>query len=271
VLSLPTGVGLVMLPSTTERSSLPALHLGIDEAGRGPVIGPLVLSGVWVRAEHRAKLRELGVKDSKSFGSSAKAQKRRAQLAEQVRGVAQCVVVLSVDAAEVSRRVRLGELNLLEQELADVIVQSGPPGARIVADGARLFGPLRERYPQLRALDHADQSEICVAAASILAKVERDAQFRAIVDRFEADLGPVRGGGYVNDKTAAFLRAYFERFGELPPDVRDSWDWSVLRELHRRLAGLPPVQKAEQLNLLKPEPAPESEPEPAPALEPEPS
>jgi len=268
LLSLEAPPASIMLP-TTERAHVPSLHLGIDEAGRGPVIGPMVLCGVWVRTEHRTKLRELGVKDSKSFGSSAKAHKRRSQLAEQIRGVAQCVVVLSVDAAEVSRRVRLGELNLLEQELADVIVQSGPPGARIVADGARLFGPLCERYPQLRALDRADQSEPCVAAASIIAKVERDAQFRAIVDRFEGELGPVRGGGYVNDETAAFLRAYFERYGELPPDVRESWDWSVLRELHRRLAGLPPVKKREQLNLLDPEP--ELEPEPEPELEPEPS
>ena len=234
---------------------MPALHLGIDEAGRGPVIGPLVLSGVWVRAEHRAKLRDLGVKDSKSFGSSGKAQKRRAQLAEQIRGMASCVVVLTVDAAEVSRRVRLGELNLLEQELAEVIVASGPPSLRIVADGARLFGPLCARHPQLRALDRADVNHPCVAAASIVAKVERDAQFHSIVERFEAELGPIRGGGYVNDDTAAFLRAYFDRFGELPPDVRDSWNWPVLRELHRRRAGLPAVQPAEQLSLLETEPS----------------
>jgi ribonuclease HII len=226
------------------------MHLGIDEAGRGPVIGPLVLGGVWVRPELRTKLRDLGVKDSKSFGSSEKGQRRREQLAAQIRGVASCVVVLSVDAVEVSRRVRLGELNLLEQELAEAIVASGPPAHRITADGERLFGPLRARHPQLRALDRADQSHPCVAAASIVAKVERDAQYRRIVERFEAELGPVRGGGYVNNETARFLRAYFERFGELPSDVRDSWNWSVLRELHRRRAGLPPVQEGEQLSLL---------------------
>jgi ribonuclease HII len=229
---------------------MPPLHLGIDEAGRGPVIGPLVLSGVWVRPDRVSKLRDIGVKDSKSFGSSARARRHRAALAEQIRGIASCVVVLTVDAAEVSRRVRLGELNLLEQELAAVIVTGGPPARRIIADGARLFGVLRERYPQLRAMDRADQLHPCVAAASIVAKVERDALYQSIVERFEAELGPIRGGGYVNPETAQFLRAYFERFGELPPDVRDSWDWSVLRELHRRRAGLAPVREGEQLSLI---------------------
>lgn len=250
-LPLPAGPGSRILAATGATAPLMApFHLGIDEAGRGPVIGPLVLSGVWVRPDRARKLCDLGVRDSKSFGSSARSRRHRAALAEQIRRVASCVVVLSVDAAEVSRRVRLGELNLLEQELAAVIITSGPPARRVLADGARLFGVLRQRFPQLRALDRADQLHPCVAAASIVAKVERDALYQSIVEGFEAELGPIRGGGYVNQETARFLRAYFERFGELPPHVRESWDWSVLRELHWRRAGLAPVREGEQLSLI---------------------
>jgi len=223
--------------------------LGIDEAGRGPVIGPLVLCGVWVRSAHQRRLVELGVRDSKAFGSTAAAQRRRGQLADQIRGVAVCVTLLTVEAAEVARRTRLGELNLLEQELALAVIANGPPARRIVADGERLFGCLTETHPQLRAQDRADQDSPAVSAASILAKVERDRRFHEIVAGLEAELGPIRGGGYANRETAAFLRAYFERHGELPPEVRECWSWSVLREIARLKAGAGPVRRAEQLTL----------------------
>jgi len=224
--------------------------LGIDEAGRGPVIGPLVLAGVLLPATRQRKLLELGVRDSKAFGSTRRAQIRRAQLAAQIREAADRCVVLVVDAVEVDRRVRLGELNLLEQELASAVIDSLPSAGRIVADGERLFAPLRERFPQLSARDGADEKHACVAAASILAKVERDARFHEIVSRFEVELGPVRGGGYPNQETAAFLRAYYERFGQLPDDVRSSWSWEVLRELARLKAGVAPVRRGKQPSML---------------------
>ena len=223
--------------------------LGIDEAGRGPVIGPLVICGVWLQTSRQKKLLEMGVRDSKAFGSSARAQKRRAQLAAYIRQQASGVVLLSVDAAEVDRRVRLGELNLLEQELACAIISQGPLARKIIADGARLFSPLRATFPQLSARDGADSTSPAVAAASILAKVERDALYQNIVEPWEQELGPIAGGGYANSATAAFLRAYFARYGQLPPEVRRSWSWSVLQEINRLQAGLPPLPRAEQLSL----------------------
>jgi ribonuclease HII len=222
--------------------------LGIDEAGRGPVIGPLVLAGVLLPASRQRKLLELGVRDSKTFGSTQRSQTRRAQLGAQIREVADRCLVLVVDAAEVDRRVRLGELNLLEQELAAAVIDAAPSD-RIVADGERLFSPLRGRYPHLAARDGADASHACVAAASILAKVERDTRFHEIVARHEAELGPVRGGGYPNKETESFLRAYYDRFGQLPSDVRSCWSWEVLREIARRQAGVAPVRRGEQLSM----------------------
>jgi len=84
-------------------------------------------------------------------------------------------------------------------------------------------------------------------AENVVAKVERDQQYDLIVSQFEDELGPIRGGGYANRNTAAFLQAYFDRHGQLPPGVRESWSWSVLRDLHRRLAGVRPIQPAQQL------------------------
>lgn len=205
--------------------------LGIDEAGRGPVIGPLVLCGVHVTRAQEEALGQLGVRDSKSFGSSDAARRRRRALAQKIREAAARVTLLVVDAAEVDRRVCRGQLNQLEQELARVIIDAGPAAARIVADGQRLFGPLAAYYPQLDALDRADATEPVVAAASILAKVERDEQFARIVAPYQDELGPIRGGGYANPGTESFLRAYADRNGDLPPEVRHSWSWAILEQL----------------------------------------
>lgn len=217
--------------------------LGIDEAGRGPAVGPLVLCGVWLSPRAEAGLKTLGVRDSKAFGSTETARARREQLAHQIREVAAHVTVLVADAAEVDRRVERQELNQMEQELARAVIESGPPARRIVADGARLFGPLCPDFPRLRAVDHADATCLAVAAASILAKVERDARYQAIIDPLQQALQqPIQGGGYANAATAAFLRAHARRFGRLPDEVRRSWTWDVIQELDPT-AGLPLVSR----------------------------
>jgi ribonuclease HII len=215
--------------------------LGIDEAGRGPVIGPLVLCGVWLTPAAERALCAEGVKDSKAFGSGAPARARRNDLAAAIRQRAACVTLMVVEAAEVDRRVGCNELNVLERELAAAIIHDGPTARRIVADGRRLFGPLAHDFPQLEAVDRAESACTAVAAASIVAKVERDARYQAIIEPLEQELGQaIRGGGYVNRGTEAFLRSYVARFGALPDEVRQSWSWSVLEELGRSpTAGLP--------------------------------
>ncbi len=224
--------------------------LGIDEAGRGPVIGPLTLCGVWVTEHGQRSLGRLGVKDSKAFGSTNRARQTRARLAGEIRGVAAHVTLICVDAAEVDRRVRLGELNLLEQELAEAVISDGPKADRIVADGERLFGPLTARHPQLRARNRADRTSPVVAAASIVAKAERDALFAQIAARYEPEFGPLGGGGYINPATEAFLLAYFDRHRKIPPEVRRSWSWKLLINLERVMAGKRPWRPPEQLDLL---------------------
>ena len=213
--------------------------LGIDEAGRGPVMGPLVLCGVWARSQR--VMEELGVDDSKRFGSGPGAQQKRRALAEQIVAVADHVALLCAEPEEVDQRVRINELNRLEQELASRIIDSGPRAASIIADGARLFGPLKEPYPHLRAEDKADQQWPVVAAASIVAKAHRDRCFAELVAPHEEHFGPVRGGGYANRATTEFLRAYHAQHGRLPEGVRRSWSWPVLWELDPSLT--PPGQQ----------------------------
>ena len=203
--------------------------LGIDEAGRGPVIGPLVMAGVALRTRRAAALSRAGVADSKSFGAGEEAHKKRSELAARVRDAAESVVVRVVDVEVIDRRVSVNQLNHLEREVAVDIITASVAAKRIVADGELLFGQLSSTYPHLEARNRGEDHHVAVAAASIVAKVERDEQFYAIARRYESEFGPIIGGGYENAGTRRFLEAYVAAKGCLPPEARKSCGGATAR------------------------------------------
>jgi ribonuclease HII len=203
--------------------------LGIDEAGRGPILGPLVMAGVALRARKAAALTRAGVADSKAFGAGEDAHKKRCELAARIRDAAESVVVRVIDVEEIDRRVFQGQLNVLEREHARVIIEQSAPARRIVADGARMFAALSVDYPHLDARDRAEEHHVAVAAASIVAKSLRDELFLCIARRYEPEFGPLVGGGYENAGTRRFLEAYVKVYGRLPPEARQSWGGSTAR------------------------------------------
>ena len=205
--------------------------LGIDEAGRGPVLGPLVVAAVALRPQRAGALTRLGVCDSKAFGAGPQAVERRAELAGHVRRLADWVGIRVLGHEEVDGYASRGRLNELERRAARSLFASALPARRIVADGVQVFGPLRGEYPHLEAYDYGETVHVAVAAASIVAKDERDRLFAEIAERYREEFGEVRGGGYVNAATEDFLRRYHLRHGRLPPETRRSWEWSVLLEL----------------------------------------
>lgn len=203
------------------------LTLGIDEAGRGPILGPMVLAAVALDAGAARALTRAGLADSKKYGAGADARARRAELATLIRARACFVAVEVVEPDEIDARVAHNELNVLERERAARMIARAPTCARIVADGARMFAPLRAQFPALRSYDRGEDRHAAVAAASVVAKDLRDAWFVGMCDRYRAEFGEVGGGGYLNDATRAFLRAYRARFGDLPPEARRSWNADV--------------------------------------------
>lgn len=207
------------------------LVLGLDEAGRGPVLGPLVVAGVALDLRGASALRRRGVKDSKHFGIGEEARERRRELADAVQRLAFRVVVRVLPAAEVDRYTEGQGLNVLERLAADRILAEAGPVRRIVADGQSVFGPLTRRYPHLEAFDRGEARHVSVAAASIVAKTRRDDLFAVIAARYAEEFGEVKGGGYVNAETEDFLRRFHARRGRLPEETRFSWKWPVLREL----------------------------------------
>jgi ribonuclease HII len=205
------------------------LVLGIDEAGRGPALGAMVLAAVALEPAAARRLSRAGVADSKSFGAGPEAHGKRLALYAIVRAHATWIAIDVCDVDVVDAYVARGGLNELERERAAAFIRAAPPCRRIIADGSRLFGPLRAEFPTIEARDRAESHHVAVAAASICAKVRRDELFACIAARYAADFGPVTGGGYVNAATRAFARAYVRRHGALPPEARHSWPWQGVR------------------------------------------
>jgi ribonuclease HII len=197
--------------------------LGIDEAGRGPAIGPMVMAAVSLTTKAAAKLSRAGLTDSKAFGAGPDAHARRLELAVVIRQEATFVDAEVAPASTIDERVARGELNQLEREMAIRLIEKAPTPDRMFADGARMFAPLCARFPTMVALDRAESRHAAVAAASVIAKTLRDELFAAICARYASEFGPIGGGGYVNDRTRKFLRAYCERYRRLPDEARRSW------------------------------------------------
>ena len=205
--------------------------LGIDEAGRGPVLGPLVVAGVVLSPPRAGALTRRGVSDSKDFGAGEDARKKRAELASHIRRLAEDVYVEVFDHRTVDDFASQGMLNELERRGARAIIDGTRPVRRIVADGQRMFETLTREYPHLEARNFGETVHVAVAAASIIAKDLRDRLFEQIAVRYRDEFGELRGGGYVNAATADFLRRYHQRYGQLPPETRRSWGWKLLNEL----------------------------------------
>lgn len=194
---------------------------GIDEAGRGPVIGPLVICGLAV--ERDDLLRQLGVRDSKKLTRS-----RREELCPKIEKIASRVEMIEVSAGEIDALRQEMTLNQLEAKIFASIIQRIAPSVAYVdaADvDAERFGQdiLQELDFKVNVISQhkADDTYLVVSAASILAKVRRDMR----VAEIEQEIGEPIGSGYASDPTTVnFIESWLKRNGVLPPCVRKSWD-----------------------------------------------
>jgi len=207
------------------------LTIGVDEAGRGAVLGPLVLAACALDPQTAQGLAERGVADSKGFGPPAQAQQRRAELAEQIRQRAPWYRLAVVSPGQVDAAVRQHGLNVLERRVAADLLRDAPAPAHVVLDGVKLFSPLAARLPSAEARNRAESHCLAVAAASILAKHERDCRFAEIRLRYEDAFGPIRGEGYPNAATKRFLQAYLAAHADLPAETRRSWSWEPVMQV----------------------------------------
>lgn len=192
----------------------------MDEAGRGPVLGPLVVCGVAVESD--APLRRLNVRDSKKLSPE-----RREALAPEIQKVCRFTLIV-VPAEDIDKRRTEMTLNDLEAKLFADIIEELHPGVAYVdsadVDEHEFKKAILRDLPfevDVVSKHGADDLFPVVSAASILAKVKRDETIRQI----EAELGQKVGSGYSHDaETIAFLERWVQEKGTLPPHTRASWD-----------------------------------------------
>ena len=210
---------------------------GIDEAGRGPVLGPLVVAGVCLESD--APLRQLNVRDSKKLTAE-----RREQLAPEIEKLSSHEVII-VPAEDIDALRSQMTLNDLEARLFASIIRKLRPADIVYVDSADT-DELEFKKAIKRDLDfeveivskhQADDLFPVVSAASILAKVRRDAEMRLLQKEFGVEVG----SGYPADPiTVAFMEQWIREKGVLPPHTRTSWDTA------RRLMSLSQTRKLDE-------------------------
>jgi ribonuclease HII len=201
------------------------LVCGLDEAGRGSIVGPLVVGGVVIRQEAVEELVRLGVKDSKLLSP-----KRRFTLYDGIAETCQKFAALSIPPREVDRYVTRGKklhrLNYLEAiYMARAVNRLGPNIVYADAadtNAARFSEDIRRNLTvkvTVIAEHHADLNYPVVSAASIIAKVKRDRAVATLRERY-GDFG----SGYPSDsRTIEFLKRWVAKEGQAPPFCRSSW------------------------------------------------
>jgi len=211
---------------------VPESLIGVDEAGRGPVLGPLVVVGVRTRDD--GPLREIGVRDSKKCTPEL-----RERLGPQIRRFCEHVVVRTISPERIDSARERMTLNELEAEVFAEVIRglltskfpSGrtPGSIRVYVDAAdanasafkeRVLSHLGVRV-DLVSEHKADDTYPIVSAASILAKLARDEEMA----RISREVGEDVGSGYPSDPvTISYIEKAIRENGVLPPYTRKSWE-----------------------------------------------
>lgn len=195
--------------------------LGIDEAGRGAVIGPMVLAGVVIDEKDTSKLIQMGVKDSKML-----TPERREEFFDKVKKVAVDHVIIQISADEIDTKREIINLNMIEAEImAQIIKAMGADKAYVDTPQVStekfkiILLDLAKNHTEIIAENKADETYPVCSAASILAKVTRDRE----IEKLKKQVNHNFGVGYSHDeRTINFLKELVKE-GEYPKFVRKSW------------------------------------------------
>ena len=178
---------------------------GIDDAGRGSLLGPLVVAGILIDKKKLRKLSLLGVQDSKKLSP-----KKREDLFEKIKELSDDYFISRIYPKSIDASVKRHQLNNLEaKHMAKVVVKLNPDVSYVDSCdvNATRFGKeisTQSNGHTIKSYHHADSRFIVVSAASILAKVARDRSILKIRQNYDV------GSGYPSDSTTVkFVRTIF--------------------------------------------------------------
>lgn len=194
------------------------LTLGIDDAGRGPVIGPMVLAGCLIDEETEKEFKRLGVRDSKQL-----TQKRREFLSNIIKEKSTAFEIVVILPAEIDGKNHEG-INLNDVEAiksAEIVnkINKGFGKIKVIVDCpstniTKWNDFLKTKIDNLSNLEvhsehKADQNHIAVSAASILAKTMREEQMAELKKKYGNEIG----SGYCSDPvTCKFLEKNVHKY-----------------------------------------------------------
>jgi len=198
--------------------------LGVDEAGRGPVLGSMFIASFELEKEEVSKLEDIGVKDSKKLSP-----KKREEIRKQLDNIGD-FTLKEVEASQIDEMREVMTLNDIELNgFIEVIKDSNPD--KVIVDlpepnGDRFIRKMKEKLPErfedidFVAEHGADDQYPEVSAASIVAKSAREKHVEKLKQKYGYDFG----SGYPHDQpTRKFLEEFMEEKGSLPEETRMSW------------------------------------------------
>lgn len=205
---------------------------GLDEAGRGPVIGPMVVA---MLCATNAAMKEIGARDSKTLSPAS-----RERIFQRIMESGGDYSYKIIGVQDINRKMETMTLNEIEEEAyVSLIAQSVSDGTHYVdsfdVNEDRLTAKLSALTGKNVLCRHkADALYPVVSAASIIAKVVRDSQ----IEKLKTTYGDF-GSGYPSDpRTVSFLERSIDNNTDLTDIVRVHWETYrrlIARHWNRRL------------------------------------
>jgi ribonuclease HII len=178
---------------------------GIDEAGRGSVLGPLVIAGISFDSMKIDELKEMGIIDSKKTSP-----KKRVLLFEEIFNLCESIFICKINCSTIDKFVNYNRLNKLESKFMTIIADNLHAN-KIIVDSCdvnpfrfqqEIKKNLTNKEISIYSFHKADSDNVIVSCASIIAKVTRDNE----IVKIQKSLGKDIGSGYPSDpKTIRFI------------------------------------------------------------------
>ena len=192
---------------------------GVDDAGRGSMIGPMVIAGISIEKKNIPKLRKLGVRDSKKLSP-----KKRELLYKQIVKLVDDYHVIRIPPRTIDKYVFEHNLNHLEaKKMAEVISNLKPDLSYVDScdvNAARFGREISDlsKKSKVKSYHYADSRFVVVSAASIIAKVSRDRSIMRLNKTTNL------GSGYPSDKKSLnYVKKVVSSKKSLPTSIRKSW------------------------------------------------